>query len=422
MPESQIHNRAISIVIFCVLFAPLFLPFVGASSEWKEDGWLDADWFTKDGRIAAGDELGCQGMPTLNLELMPRTTALECKKYLSERTNASRWGSNPLSFGIDLNENPNFNSEDHQALHLEGFAVHGLDTNFENTVWHNATDFPKNNSDWWNLGSSGSLEQKITPLDEIIELADQGAMVNLQWQAQIADLKVRTNGELVSWLESQNAWYTAWGEAYSYEYHRMNDDFKLFNSTHKEWNVVNEGSLIETVAWDVPITRGVDIRNNSVKSITVDGYDLKELSIINKTLEQGWRQDEGILWITLQSGQNATIVMENESEIDLFGFDVCDPGVNFDFEDCALLVKPRYFNNHSWALTISGHHTIDLFKWSMKFDESPLVFTWLVEPQEVKDFNWALIVIAATAGIGAVTYTRHLIRKDREEQSLYESE
>ena len=58
----------------------------------------------------------------------------------------------------------------------------------------------------------------------------------------------------------------------------------------------------------------------------------------------------------------------------------------------------------------------------MKFDESPLVFTWLVEPQEVKDFNWALIVIAATAGIGAVTYTRHLIRKDREEQSLYESE
>ncbi|CAI8223400.1 MAG: Uncharacterised protein [Methanobacteriota archaeon] len=421
MPESQISPRTIPIVLFCVLFAPLFLPFVGASSEWKEDGWLDADWFTKDGRIAAGDELGCQGMPTLNLELMPRTTALECKKYISERTNASRWGSNPLSFGIDLNENPNFNSEDHQALHLEGFVVHGLDTNFENTVWHNATDFPKNNSDWWNLGSSGSLEQKITPLDEIIELADQGAMVNLQWQAQIADLKVRTNGELVSWLESQSAWYTAWGEAYSYEFHRMNDDFKLFNSTDKEWNVVNEGSLIETVAWDVPITRGVDIRNNSVKSITVDGYDLKELSIINKTLEQGWRQEEGILWITLQSGQNATILMENESEIDLAP-EACDTIGIIDSEACAMQVMPRYFNNHSWALTISGHHTIDLFKWSMKFDESPLVFTWLVEPQEVKDFNWALIVIAATAGIGAVTYTRHLIRKDREEQSLYESE
>ena len=77
---------------------------------------------------------------------------------------------------------------------------------------------------------------KCVNLDEIIELADQGAMVNLQWQAQIADLKVRTNGELVSWLESQNAWYTAWGEAYSYEFHRMNDDFNLFNSIDKEWN------------------------------------------------------------------------------------------------------------------------------------------------------------------------------------------
>ena len=37
-----------------------------------------------------GDELGCQGIPTLNLEFMPKTTAMECKKYLMERTNASR--------------------------------------------------------------------------------------------------------------------------------------------------------------------------------------------------------------------------------------------------------------------------------------------------------------------------------------------
>ena len=418
MSESQIHTRAISIVIFCVLFAPLFLPFVGASSEWKEDGWLDADWYTKDGRIAAGDELGCQGMPTLNLELMPRTTALECKKYLSERTNASRWGSNPLSFGIDLTENPNFNSEGHEALHLEGFAVHGLDTNFEGTVWHHPTDYPINNSDWWNLGNSGSLEQKITPLLEIQDLANQGAMINLFWQAQIADLKVRTNGELIDWLESENAWYTSWGEAYSYEFHRNNDIFNLFSSTSKEWNIVNEGSIIESLAWNVPITRGVDIRNNSVEMIIVDGIELKELSLMNKTLEQGWRQEEGILWITLQSGENATILMKNESVIDLIP-KACDL---VNDEVCELQKTPRFFNNHSWALTIAGYHTIDLFKWSMKFDESPLVFTWLVEPQEVQDFNWALIVIAATAGIGAVTYTRHLIRKDRDEQNLYESE
>ena len=87
-----------------------------------------------------------------------------------------------------------------------------------------------------------------------------------------------------------------------------------------------------------------------------------------------------------------------------------------------LTESARYFNNHSWALTISGHHTIDLFKWSMKFDESPLVFTWLVEPQEAEDFSWILILIAATAGISAVIYSKLLISKDREKWDFLESE
>ena len=81
MAESSSHSRGIVNLVLCLLILPIALPLVGASSEWKEDGWLDADWFTKDGRIASGDELGCQGMPTLNLEFMPKTTAMECKKY-----------------------------------------------------------------------------------------------------------------------------------------------------------------------------------------------------------------------------------------------------------------------------------------------------------------------------------------------------
>jgi len=244
-------------------------------------------------------------------------------------------------------------------------------------------------------------------------------MVNLYWQAQIADLKVRTNGELVEWLESENAWYTAWGESYSYEFHRNNDLLKIFQLNSNEWNIVNEGSEINSLAWDVPVTRGVDIRNNSVVEIKIEGLPLQELSLTNKTLESGWRQDQDILWITLVSGQNATIVMKNDSEIDLTP-KACDDLTNEDV--CLLQKQPRFFNNHSWALTIAGHHTTDLFKWSMKFDESPLVFTWLVEPQEVKDFNWVLIVIAGSAGIGAVAYTRHLVKRDTEEQYLFESE
>ena len=228
MSNSQSHSCKLTLFVFVILFCQLFIPLVGASSEWKEDGWLSADWYTRDGRIAAGDELGCQGMPTLNLEFMPNLSASECKKYLTERTNASRWSSEPLSFGVDMSENPNFDSSDHAALFAAGFTVHGLSTNYKNTAWHDANDVPEYNSDWWNLGYSGSIEQSVSSLDKIQDLAKQGAMVNLHWQAQIADLKVRTNGVLVEWLESENLWYTTWGEAYSYDYHRNYDSFDLF--------------------------------------------------------------------------------------------------------------------------------------------------------------------------------------------------
>ncbi len=395
------------VFIFVVLFLPIFIPLVGASTGWEEDGWLDADWFTKDGRIASGDELGCQGMPTLNLKLMPRTTAMECKKYLMERTNASRWSDYPLSFGVDMNENPNFDSSDHEALFSEGFAVHGLNTNYFNTAWHDASDIPVNNSDWWNLGSSGSLEQKITSLEDIVELAENGAMVNLQWQARIADLRVRTNGDLVAWLESQNSWYTTWGEAYSYEFHRIQDDFLFTDDGLNNWKLENLGPPLEyqnSLAWNVPVTRGIEISNSTVVEVSTDSKEFVELSLENKTLKPGWRYDGNILWITINSGEEVTIKLDNYSEVKM------------------LTESARYFNNHSWALTISGHHTIDLFKWSMKFDESPLVFTWLVEPQEAEDFSWILILIAATAGISAVIYSKLLISKDREKWDFLESE
>jgi hypothetical protein len=421
--NSQSHSCKLTLFVFVILFCQLFIPLVGASSEWKEDGWLSADWYTRDGRIAAGDELGCQGMPTLNLEFMPNLSASECKKYLTERTNASRWSSEPLSFGVDMSENPNFDSSDHAALFAAGFTVHGLSTNYKNTAWHDANDVPEYNSDWWNLGYSGSIEQSVSSLDKIQDLAKQGAMVNLHWQAQIADLKVRTNGVLVEWLESENLWYTTWGEAYSYDYHRNYDSFDLFSYNSKEWIIINNGDNnssengFNTLAWNVPITKGVDVRNNTVLNVNIGETILQKLSLENKTLDSGWRQDGDILWITLSSGQNATIIMENESEIDL-NPELCDIPIE-NIEGCGLQQKPRFFNNHSWALTIAGYHTTDLFKWSMKFDESPLVFTWLVEPKEVPEFNWVLIIIAAGVGIGAITYTRILLIQDKRESSEY---
>ena len=143
-------------------------------------------------------------------------------------------------------------------------------------------------------------------------------MVNLHWRAQIADLKVRTNGELVEWLESENLWYTTWGEAYSYDYHRNYDSFDLYSYSSKEWNVVNNGdgntsfdeNEFNTLAWNVPITRGIDVRNNSVLNVNIGETVLQELSLENKTLTSGWRQEGEILWLTLLQGENATILSD----------------------------------------------------------------------------------------------------------------
>ena len=84
-----------------------------------------------------------------------------------------------------------------------------------------------------------------------------------------------------------------------------------------EWSVTNLGSESESLAWNVPVTRGIDISNNSVINVFSNGVELQELGIENKTLISGWRQEGNNLWITLKSNQNATLIMENNSEIKL---------------------------------------------------------------------------------------------------------
>jgi len=405
-------------ILASLLLLPVLVPLVGAASDFDEDGWLVQDWYTRDGRIADGDELGCQGMPGSDLARMPRTTAENCREYLMQRTDASRWASAPLSFGIDMQQNPGFDSADHSVLHEIGFAVHGFDTDHPGTAWHDAADIPETDSDWWNLGYSGSLESAVTPLDEIKTLAEQGGMVNLFWQARIADLKLRTNNELVDWLESEQAWYTTWGEAYSYSYHRSADSVQLERIDDSTYRASNGGSQIgdgipNRLAWDVPVTRGIDIRNNTVLGVNLTTGPLDQLTLDDRVLRSGWRQQEGILWLSISAGQNVTISVAGDAELDMHPSSCGDLE---SMDECNMDRRPRFFNNHSWALTIAGFHTTDLFKWSSKFDESPLRFTWLVEPAAVDGFQWGLVVLAGAVGIGTVLYARHLISSDSEAQ------
>ena len=67
---------------------------------WRADGWLIQDVVGGE-RLALGDEFGCHGMPGKNIE-DDLSVVQECKDYLTSQINASKWGEQPLSFGIPM--------------------------------------------------------------------------------------------------------------------------------------------------------------------------------------------------------------------------------------------------------------------------------------------------------------------------------
>ena len=97
----------------------MFSPVVVASSEWKEDGWLNTNLVQE--RLNVGDEFGCYGIPGLSWGADPGAVAGVCREYIQERTVSSNWGNNPLS-----TYTPNgLTMAQHQVIADQGFTVHG---------------------------------------------------------------------------------------------------------------------------------------------------------------------------------------------------------------------------------------------------------------------------------------------------------
>ena len=73
-----------------------------------------------------------------------------------------------------------------------------------------------------------------------------------------------------------------------------------------------------------------------------------------------------------------------------------------------------WFNGRTFAVTIAGHETSDLFKWSKRFEpDSPVRFTWLIIPR-VADSSRQLYpiigVVVIVTSIGGFIWT---IKNDR---------
>ena len=73
-------------------------------------------------------------------------------------------------------------------------------------------------------------------------------------------------------------------------------------------------------------------------------------------------------------------------------------------------IEEGTFNNFTPFMAV-GHHTVDLFEWSSPFQDSPLRFTWLIEPQADIEPSWILpmlaVLIVLIAPIAVYATLRH---------------
>lgn len=99
--------------------------------------------------------------------------------------------------------------------------------------------------------------------------------------------------------------------------------------------------------------------------------------------------------------------------------------VTLHFEGTApqvlLSSHPQWFNDHDEIITVAGHHVDDLFDASRRWDDTPLRFTWLVEPREIVQNTWWLPMIALFVALATPAAIIWIVRRDRNLQQVLSS-
>ena len=380
--QYMLTRRVVALTLFGLLFLPLCAP---VAAEWEEDYWLTV--IIGPERLELGDEFGCHGMAGGGITDYEQEIS-ECRDYLTERINSSKWAANPISLGIDSERLDEIDSE---TIVAAGFAVVDqqilpLTTEIENISYN-----------------GGSLEKNRQTVDEFQELIDEGVpLINFYWKAREHDVVVRPNSELVSSIESTTAWFTTWGEHASYQASKSN--FTLNNSSPTTWIVTFESEPLSKtgVFWDVPITNQFSNIDADVVSVNDGDIALDELNSDSPHLQTGWRQENNSLILTLMPGQKVDINFDTSTN------------PNATQQTC------DRFNCHTVGITVAGIHTSDLFDWSRRWDDTPMRFTWLVEPREVATYGWILPTFAVIAALCTPVAIIWLVKNDRRAQRVVE--
>ena len=164
------------------------------AGEWSDDTWLEN--IIGPERLENGDEFGCHGYE--GVSTVEENWVIEaCKDYLIRSTNASRWGSAPISFGIPETF---LDDETAEQLASSGFMIVG--DKLSETPTNGLILAPR---------ITTSMEKGVADTS-LIESAEEDALVSIYWRARIDDLRVREDKDAIAWLENQPYWFTTWGE------------------------------------------------------------------------------------------------------------------------------------------------------------------------------------------------------------------
>ncbi|CAI8373608.1 MAG: Uncharacterised protein [Candidatus Poseidoniaceae archaeon] len=356
---------------------------VVADVEWERDGWLTTA--LADERLASGDEFGCYGVPGYSWYNDPGAVAKECRSYIENNTEASKWGDNALSSyapdGLTMAQ--------HNYIASQDFVVHGDETGLTESAWHDAEDVPYDVWDWFNIGRrGGSLEKEIGSLETVQNAVEEGGLVNLYWIGRVNDATIRHDRDIADYLQNDaQAWMTTWGQAWSYwtanRCFEHSKDLDQEASTFTFSSIVTEQcTSLAPNAWNVPVTWRLSFENATVVDVQdILGQSMKNLTGERQTAE-GWRMDGEDLLVSVRRGTIVTVVLDGEN-------------ISFDVHN-----QTQFWNGYDAAVTIAAHDTTDLFLWSKRFDdEDQLRFTWLVSPRTIEGRLPWLPYAALVAGV-----------------------
>ena len=382
-------NRGILVTLAATLI--LSIPIVNAElSDYPhdDDGWLTR--LAGPERLALGDEFGCHGMP--DVSILEDTNSVDaCISYVNSLIPASRWGNNTMTFGL-----PTDSSQHSNSLELRNSLLSSGIKAVDNS------QFSENFSDFSSFEvNAGSLEKSIASIESIQIASQENGIVIMSWIAEMEDLNVRRDRDVVAWIDEQPFWFTTPGEIISSQ---TVVEVESFNNTSSVVEVRQPSA--ESGLWDTPgnsLITSKGINGNSLPVISVkyaNGSELTELNSTDNHLREGWRYVNDSLHLSLLPNTVVLIDYESNESID------------------SVQVLPDTFNGMI-PFIVYGLHVVDLFEWSSGFKDSSIRFTWLIEPRPVTQMDWILPVIAGIVGIVTIIQMRRLILSDNPSTGLY---